>query len=113
MHRQLLGVCINKAESHSYQEQTNVVQPALIQSTYVDFRHSKVHAGFSSCILLMLRRAKMQQVSLQRHIDHILHLQGRQTCCNLFDLSLQCAGQQTGATDLPVDLLHWLIGHKP
>ena len=60
----------------------------------------------------MLRRAKVQQVSLQRHIDHILHLQGRQTCCNLFVHGLHCAKQQAGATDLPVDLLHWLAGHK-
>lgn len=76
-------VCKYNAEPQAYQEQTNIVQPALLQSTHVCFRDSKLHAGISSCIVLMLCRAKMQHVSLQRHINHVLHLQ-ECTRCGLF-----------------------------
>lgn len=60
VHNLSLGSVQKECRTQAYQEQTNIVQPALFQSTYVYCRHSKLHAGTASCIVLMLRTAKVQ-----------------------------------------------------
>ena len=101
-------MCNVQAEcrTKAYQEQTNIVQPAFFQSIYVYLRHSKLHAALSGCIILMLRRGKMQYVSLQRHINHVLHLQGCTRCSLFATQSVDWLDSEASATDLPVNLVH-------